>query len=74
MNTRIGALVLFILPVVVAGCGGGGTNNVVVPVQVFLSPFTADLNQGATRSFTATVTGTSNSAVNWAVVEGAAGG
>ncbi len=74
MNTRIGVLVLFILPVVVAGCGGGGTNNVVVPIQVSLSPFTASLNQGETRSFTATVTGTSNTAVNWAVVEGAAGG
>jgi len=33
-----------------------------------------NLNQGATQSFTAFVTGTSNSAVNWAVQEGAAGG
>ncbi len=74
MNTRIGALVLLALLVAVTGCGGGGTNNVVVPIQVSLSPFTASLNQGETRSFTATVTGTSNTAVNWAVVEGAAGG
>jgi len=74
MNTGIGALFLLALLVVVTGCGGGGTNNVAVPIQVSLSPFTANLNQGETRSFTATVTGTSNSAVNWAVVEGAAGG
>jgi len=33
-----------------------------------------NLNQGATQSFTAFVIGTSNSAVNWAVQEGAAGG
>ena len=74
MNTRIGPLVLLALLVAVTGCGGGGTNNVAVPVRVFLSPFAANLNQGETRSFTATVTGTSNTAVNWAVVEGAAGG
>src|SRR6202158_6370490 len=74
MNTGTGALFLLALLVVVTGCGGGGTNNVAVPIQVSLSPFTANLNQGEPRSFTATVTGTSNSAVNWAVVEGAAGG
>ncbi len=73
MNTRIGALVLFILPAVVAGCGGsgGGTTS---PIVVLISPSTASLNQGGTQSFTAIVTGTSNSGVNWAVQEGAAGG
>jgi len=74
MNTRIGALAPLALLVAVTGCGGGGTNNVAVPVRVFLSPFAANLNQGETRSFTASVTGTSNSAVNWAVQEGAVGG
>jgi len=39
-----------------------------------ISPGSAGLNQGATQSFTAIVTGTSNSAVSWAVQEGAAGG
>jgi WD40 repeat protein len=52
------------------GCGGGGAN----PIEVSISPLAANLNQGGTQSFSATVTGTSNSAVNWAVQEGAAGG
>ena len=72
MKTRIESLVLLILPVVVTGCGGG--TPVEVPIQVSISPPTANLNQGGTQSFIAAVTGTSNSAVTWAVQEGAAGG
>src|SRR6266705_597492 len=71
MNTRIGALVLLVVLVVVTGCGGGGTS---VPIVVLISPLTVNLDQGATQPFTATMTGTSNSAVNWAVQEGGAGG
>src|SRR5216684_1835101 len=74
MKTRIGSLVLLILPVVVTGCGGGGGTPVEVPIQISISPPAVNLNQGGTQSFIATVTGTSNSAVNWAVQEGAAGG
>ncbi len=74
MKTRIGSLVLLILPVVVTGCGGGGGTPIEVPIQISISPPAANLNQGGTQSFIATVTGTSNSAVNWAVQEGAAGG
>jgi hypothetical protein len=74
VNTRIGALVLFILPAVVTGCGGGGGGGTTIPIVVFISPSTANLSQGAAQSFTATVTGTSNLGVNWAVQEGAAGG
>ena len=72
MNTRIGALVslvLLALLVVLTGCGGGGTEGRTTnPIVVLISPSTADLNQGATQSFTANV------AVNWTVQEGAAGG
>jgi hypothetical protein len=64
MNTRIGALVLLALFVVLTGCGGGGPT----PIVVSISPSTANLNQGGAQSFTASV------AVNWAVQEGAAGG
>jgi Galactose oxidase, central domain len=63
-NTRIGALALLALFVVLMGCGGGGPT----PVVVAISPSTANLNQGATQSFTASVP------VNWAVQEGATGG
>jgi hypothetical protein len=71
MNTRIGALVLLILTVMVTGCGGGGTTSSIV---VSISPLTANLSQGGTQSFSAAVSGTSNSGVNWAVQEGGAGG
>jgi len=64
MNTRIGALVLLALFVVLTGCGGGGST----PIVVAISPSTANLNQGGTQAFTATVP------VNWTVQEGAAGG
>jgi hypothetical protein len=64
MNARTWTLVLLVLLVVVSGCGGGGAN----PIGISISPFAASLNQGETRSFTASVP------VNWAVQEGAAGG
>ena len=71
MNSRIGALLSLL--VVLTGCGGGGGAN---PIEVSISvfPLAANLNQGATQLFNATVTGTNNSAVNWTVQEGAAGG
>jgi large repetitive protein len=73
MNARIGAPVLLVL--LVTGCGGGSTTTTTTnPLVVSISPLTANLNQGATQSFTAIVTGTSNTAVNWAIQEGAAGG
>jgi len=74
MNARIGALILLVLHVVVAGCGGANPVEVPIQVQVSISPAMANLNQGGTQSFTAVVTGTSNSAVNWTLQEGAAGG
>jgi len=75
MNARIGAPVLLVLLVVVTGCGGGSTTTTTTnPLVVSISPLTANLNQGATQSFTAIVTGTSNTAVNWTVQEGAGGG
>ncbi|MBX7219057.1 MAG: DUF1800 family protein [Blastocatellia bacterium] len=50
--------------------GGGGGNE---PVVVSLSPATATVQIGATQQFTATVTGTANSAVTWQV-NGVTGG
>ncbi len=43
------------------GGGGGGVSSVIVAVQ----PLTASLSPGGTQQFTATVTGTSNTAVTW---------
>jgi hypothetical protein len=69
MKARIGTLVLPVLLVVLPGCGGAGKE----PVAVSISPPTANVIQGGTQSFTAKVTNTSNSAVNWTVQEGAGG-
>ncbi len=76
MNTRIGSLVLLVLVLQVTGCGGGGGNpiEIPIPIGISISPPAANLNQGGTASFTATVSGTSNSGVTWTVREGAAGG
>jgi hypothetical protein len=43
-------------------------------ISVVVSPATATLTSGDTQQFTATVSGTSNQAVNWSVVEGSTGG
>lgn len=73
MSARIGALVLLVLLVVLPGCGGGGSGGGTEPVAFFVSPPTADVIQGAAQSFTATVSGTSNRAVNWTVQEAGGG-
>ena len=46
----------------------------IVPVSISISPTTATLGTGGTRTFTATVTGPSNLAVTWQVEEGSEGG
>lgn len=59
-------------------CGGGGSSNstptsnptptpMPSAVSVTVSPTTASLSPDATQQFNATVTGTSNTAVNWSV-------
>lgn len=63
------------LPVKVVNSGAGGTTSetvtltIVTPPQIFVavSPTSATVNLGATRQFTANVTGTSNTSVTWSV-------
>jgi hypothetical protein len=59
-------------------CGGGANPapppSVIVAISVAISPQTIGLAQGVTQLFIPTVTGTSNTSVNWTVLEGAAGG
>lgn len=57
-------------PVLMAACGGGSTQNVALTI----SPPSANVVQGGTESFIATVTGSSNTEVNWSILEGPAGG
>jgi len=55
------------------GCGGGGTGPVAPPpppppsISVTVSPGTASVLLGLTQQFTASVTGTTNTAVAWSV-------
>jgi hypothetical protein len=51
-----------------------GRATVTVPIAVSVAPNPATVFLGATQPFTATVAGSSNMAVKWAVQEGAAGG
>jgi hypothetical protein len=70
----LGFLFLFII-----GCGGGSSsapvsNLPVTPVSVTVSPTSANLGTGGTQQFAATVTGSANTAVTWAVAGGASNG
>jgi len=56
------------------GCGGGSAPPPPPAITVSVSPSSAMVDQGATRTFTASVTGTTNTAVTWSVQEGPAGG
>jgi WD40 repeat protein len=60
-----------------SGCGGGSaspTPPTPSAISVQISPVNATVFQGATQPFTATVSGTTNTAVAWSVQEGALGG
>jgi len=56
------------------GCGGGSAAPPPPAITVSVSPSSAMVNQGATQTFTASVAGTTNTAVTWSVLEGPAGG
>ena len=82
MTTRIGALVLLAL-LVLTDCGGsrGGSGNPIpipipipIVVSISIAPSPVTVVEGGIQPFTATITGTTNLGVNWAVQEGAAGG
>jgi len=51
-----------------------GAASTPAPVAVTISPTSATVVAGATRQFTASVTGSTNTAVTWSIQEGAAGG
>lgn len=58
------------------GCGGSSTSQAdqaTSHIKIQISPVTLSLNPGATQRFTATVQGTSNTAVNWAASAGSIG-
>ena len=58
-----------------AGCGGSSTTPPPThTVQVAVSPTTASVFVSQTATFTATVTGASNTSVTWSIQEGSSGG
>lgn len=73
--TRCKNILIVVLAACMAGCGGnGGSGPPPNPnVTVAVSGASTLLNTGAARTFTATVSGTSNTAVTWSVVENGGG-
>lgn len=65
-------LVLFNL--ILISCGQAGSSSTTDQLQVAINPSAMNLDQGGTQTFTATVKGSSNTAVNWSVKEGQSGG
>ncbi len=65
-------------PLLATGCGDGGSPTdpppPPPPVQVSITPSAASLDQGATASFTATVTNAQNTAVTWTATGGTLSG
>src|SRR5579864_1281139 len=72
LSTFVAVLALATL----AACGGSGSNNTVQTppppptVSVSVSPGSASLVSGGTQQFSATVSGSSNTAVTWSVAGG----
>lgn len=69
-----------VLAALLAACGGQGAVDASAAalrhyhVSVSISPATAAVAPGGTQQLTATVSGTTNTAVTWSVQEGAGGG
>ena len=75
MNTRIGALVLLTVAVVVTGCGGGGASPTQPSaVAISLNQTDVTIDVGNQFTFVTNVTGTANKAVSWTIQEGMSGG
>jgi hypothetical protein len=70
MESRLRSLGLLAMLVVLTTCGGGSSTS----VGISLSPTSSALHPGDVTVFSATVTGSGNTAVTWTVQEGAAGG
>ena len=76
MRTLLRPVILFScsLALFVAGCGGGGGGGQVQSISVAIdAPKTVTVAASATHQFQATVTGTSNTAVTWTVMEASGG-
>ncbi len=68
-RTLFGSVFLMLLAACGGGGGGGGDDGGGASVSVTLSPASATVSVGATQNFTASVTGSTNTAVNYSVQE-----
>lgn len=75
-TSRFLAALLCVLALVLAGCAGEGTNTPTPgsSIRVSLSATSVNLSPSSNHTFSATVTGTNNTAVSWSVVGGASNG
>jgi hypothetical protein len=67
---RVSLFIALALILVHTGCGNTGTKNTQSPppaITISVTPTAANVRAGATQSFNATVTGTTNESVNWSV-------
>jgi chitinase len=71
---RICRLLLIVSLLLHFGCGSGGSGTPAGPVTVEVSPTAAIVLPGGTQTLTATVSGSSNTAVSWSIQEGPAWG
>lgn len=75
-DVAVRAVGILFTALLAAACGGGGNGsvrNLVSGVRITISPIAASVPAGETQQFTATVTGTTNTAVAWSVNEIAGG-
>ncbi|HET9406069.1 MAG TPA: Ig-like domain-containing protein [Candidatus Sulfotelmatobacter sp.] len=71
-NTKmsVGLALLVVAPfLVLFGCGGGSSSSLRAPINVSITPGSPSVSVGASQQFSAMVTGTSNTTVNWSVAE-----
>jgi hypothetical protein len=72
----IGSILALLAVFGLAGCGGGSTSAAAAPnpnppaVAISISPTSASVAAGATKQFSATVTGASNTSVTWSASGG----
>ena len=72
-SSVLGVLFLFFGTFWLAGCGANSASVAAPAIVVNVSPAAAQVREGASRKFSATVTGSSNTTVKWSV-NGVAGG
>ncbi len=61
------SVVVAAISLCLGGCGGGGTNAGPPPIAITVTPSSVSVETGTAQQFTATVSGSSNTSVVWAV-------